>query len=94
MCCFKRYYEESGIHDINPLDAEDPPFGIFRQTLDAEMQHLQAEGLHTKKKQAEPITADEETMLWATGQMGCGRAQALLNSVLLQMQGVWAKKLR
>ena len=40
-----------------------------------------SEGLHTKKKQAEPITADEEAMLWAAGQMGCGRAQALLNTV-------------
>ena len=42
VCCFKRYYEASGVHDVNPLDTADPRFGSFRQTLDAEMQRLHA----------------------------------------------------
>ena len=67
VCCFKRHYEASGIHSINPLDTADPRFGPFRQTLDAEMQRLHSRGLGTKKKQAEPITPDEEVLLWATG---------------------------
>ena len=81
VCCFKRYYEASGVHDVNPLDTADPRFGSFRQTLDAEMQRLHAKGLGGKRKQAEPITADEEAMLWSTGQLGSGSAHALLNTV-------------
>ncbi len=53
VCCFKRHYEASGVHDVNPLDTIDPRFGGFRQTLDAEMQRLHGKGLGTKKKQAE-----------------------------------------
>ena len=81
VCCFKRYYEVSGVHDVNPLDTADPRFGRFRQTLDAEMQRLHAKGLGSKRKQAESITADEEAMLWSVGQLGRGSAHALLNTV-------------
>ena len=45
------------------------------------MQCLHAKGLGTKKKQAEPITTDEEAILWASGKMGCHDAQTLLNTI-------------
>ena len=66
------------MHNVNPLNTADSRFGSFRQTLDAEMQCLHAKGLGTKKKQAEPITSDEEAPLWTTGQLECGSAQAPL----------------
>ena len=40
VCCFKRYYEQNGIHYINPLCPSDAIFGNFRLTLDAEMKRL------------------------------------------------------
>ncbi len=39
------------------------------------MQRLHGKGLGTKEKQAEPITPDEEAILWACGQMGWHSAQ-------------------
>ena len=81
VCCFKRYFEANGVHDINLINSNDPRFGGFRQTLDAEMQRWHASGLGTKKKQAEPISPDEEAILWLSGQLGCHSAEALLNTV-------------
>ena len=37
VCCFNRYYEQNGVHDVNPLSPSDARFGNFRVTLDAEM---------------------------------------------------------
>jgi len=45
------------------------------------MQHLHAKGLGMKKKQVEPITTDEEAILWASGKLGCRDAQTLLNTI-------------
>ena len=45
------------------------------------MQRLHVKGLGMKKKQAEPITTDEEAILWASGKMGCHDAQTLLNTI-------------
>ena len=81
VCCFKRHFEENNVFDVNPLNTNDSRFGGFRQTLDAEMQRLHRKGLGTTKKQAEPITPDEETILWTSGQLGCHSAHALLNTV-------------
>jgi len=38
VCCsVKRYYEQYGVFDVNPLSLSDSRFGNFRVTLDAEM---------------------------------------------------------
>ena len=68
FCCFKRHFEANGRHNINPLRNEE--FGNFRGTLDADMQHLYCKGLGTQPKQAEPITEDEESRLWRSGELG------------------------
>ena len=81
VCCFKRHFEQNGIHDINPLNVNDARFGNFRATLDAEMKRLHGKGLGANVKRAEPISSDEESMLWSSGQLGSQNAQALLNSV-------------
>ena len=45
------------------------------------MQRLHRKGLGTQPKQAEPITEDEESRLWRSGQLGKQSPQALLNTV-------------
>ena len=45
------------------------------------MKRLHRKGLGTSSKQAEPITPDEESPLWTSGQLGTHSAKALLNTV-------------
>ena len=81
VCCFKRFYEQNGVYDINPLIPSDARFGNFRATLDAEMKRLHGLGLGTTTKKAEPISADEESLLWTSGQFGTHNANVILNTV-------------
>ena len=59
-------YEQNGVFDVNPLSSSDARFGNFRVTLDAKMKRLHRLGLGTSSKQAEPITPDEEALLWTS----------------------------
>ena len=81
VCCFKRFFEDNGMHGINPLCPSDVAFGDFRATLDAEMKRLHGLGLGTTTKQAQPITPDEEALLWTSRQLGTHSAKSMLNSV-------------
>ncbi len=81
VCCFKRFYNQNERYDINPLCSTDEIFGNFRSTLDAEMKRLHGSGLGTSSKQAEPISPDEEAMLWSSGQFGAHNGKASLNTV-------------
>ena len=81
VCCFKRFFEENGVHNVNLLNIGDSRFGNFRATLNAEMKHLHGKGLGTSSKQPEPIIADGESLLWTSGQFGTHRSKALLNTV-------------
>ena len=47
------------------------------------MKWLHGKGLGTSSKQAEPITPDEECLLWTSGQLGTKSAKSLLNTVQL-----------
>ena len=78
--CFKRHFEQNRRYDVNPLDTTNVFFGDFRAVLDGEMKRLHATGLGSKVKQAEPITPDEETKLWVSGQLGLSIGRALLNT--------------
>ena len=42
----------------------DSDFSAFRSSLDAEMKRLQSKGLGSGHKQTEPLTEDEEELLW------------------------------
>ncbi|KAL9962198.1 hypothetical protein ACROYT_G031280 [Oculina patagonica] len=47
ICALKRYLEEkNGSKALNPLDASDKRFVLFRRCLDAEMKNGVREGLH------------------------------------------------
>ena len=71
VCCFKCFYERNGVLTVNPLNSGDARFGNFMMTLDAEMKRLHGLGFGTSSKQAEPITPDEEALLWTSGQLQC-----------------------
>ena len=78
---FQTFFEENGVHSVNLLNVGDSRFGNFQATLDAEMKRLHGKGLGTSSKQAERITADEESLLWTSGQLGTLSAKAPLNTV-------------
>ena len=61
---------------------QDPAVVQFRSSLDAENKRLQAKGLGSKQRQAEPITEEEEDLLWEKGLLGDYNPQALLNTVI------------
>ncbi len=48
----------------------DHDFADFKKSLDAEMKRLQSKGLGSKKRQAEPLSLDEEEILWENGLLG------------------------
>ena len=61
---------------------KDPEFADFRCLLDPEMKRLQAAGKGTKKKQAEPLTIQEEEFLWQKGFLGDHTPQVLLDTII------------
>ena len=60
---------------------KDPDFSDFRSSLDAEMNRLQSVGVGSVKKQAEPLTTDEEEQLWEKI-LGGHSPKALLNTMM------------
>ena len=67
---------------------QDSAFAEFKSSLDAEMKRLQAKGLGSKHRQAEPITEEEEDLLWEKGLLGDHSPQALLNTIIY-MNGLY-----
>ena len=60
---------------------KDVEFIDFRQCLDGTMKILKSEGLGNAKRQAEPISFEEEELLWLTGQLGMHSPQVLLDTM-------------
>ena len=67
---------------------KDPEFSKFRISLDAEMKRLQSAGVGTMKRQAEPLTLEEEELLWEKRVLGDHSPKALLNSMMF-MNGLY-----
>ena len=57
----------------------DPEFKFLRDVLDAQMKDLRSHGVGSSKKQAEPISEEEENRLWELGLLGDLNAQTLLH---------------
>jgi hypothetical protein len=66
--------------DINIF--KDHQYAGFQKTLDGEMKRLCSSGLGVKKRQAEPITVQEENDLWEKGVLGADNLQTLLDTLL------------
>ena len=52
------------------------------------MKCLQAQGVGSKKKQAEPLTVEEEELLWKKGMLGDATPQSLLDTIVY-MNGLY-----
>ena len=63
-------------------------FAEFRACLDAEMKRLQRNGLGSQTKKAEPLSEEEEEMLWSKGIIGKHSPQSLVDTVLF-MSGLY-----
>ena len=59
-----------------------PPSMVFAPHL---MKHLNATGNYLNKKQAQPITQEQENRLWELGLLGDHNAQVLLNTIVYQV---------
>ena len=57
-------------------------FDGFKKTLDAEMKWLKAGGAGLKKRKVDPITFEEEGMLWGKDLLGTSSPQALLDTMV------------
>ena len=75
-----RYLRQNGRPELDFL--KQYAFADLKTTLDAEMKRLKRAGVGNSKKQAEPLSEEEEEeLLWTKGVLGDHSAQALLNTV-------------
>ena len=87
LCCgILRYVRET---KPNVDIFKDPEFASFRRTLDAEMKRLKGTpGIRSVPKQAEPISAAEEEILWCKGLLGNHSPQCLVDTMVF-MAGMY-----
>ena len=78
-CGIMRYMRQNGRPEVT---LKDPSYAEFRLSLDVEMKRLQSNGLGSKRKQAEPLTLEEEEELWSKRVLGDHNPHALLNTVV------------
>ena len=81
-----RYLRVNGKPEIDIF--KEPGFSKFRIVLDSEMKRLQAAGVGTVQQKAEPITFEEEEVLWQKGILGDSIPQSLLDT-MLYMNGLY-----
>ena len=62
---------------------KDSDFADFHVCLDSEMKRLQRAGHESKIRKAEPLTAEEQELLWKKGLLGKGSPQTLVNTMLV-----------
>ena len=86
VCGIQRHLRFNGKPSVDFF--KDSSFAELRMTLDAEMKRLQRSGLGSKKKKAEPITPEEEEIMWKKGILGESTPQALVDT-MLYMNGLY-----
>lgn len=65
------------VNDKHFLDQKDGRFTHFRRVLDAKMKDLLSKRLGTKVRRADPVSEDDEEMLWDNGVFGDTNSTAL-----------------
>ena len=78
-CSIMRYVREVRPH-VNFF--KDADFDGFKRTLDGEMKRLRSTGLGVRPKRAEPITVNEENLMWEKGLLGSHSPQVLLHTMV------------
>ena len=68
---------EVGRYDLNFLDEKSAVFASCRNALDAQMKRLTAAGVGTTRKEAKPISEEDEQKLWENGIVNYTTAQGL-----------------
>ena len=68
ICGLQRYLRDKGRADIKLFN--DTSLHGFCCALDEEMKRLNATGNYIHKKQAQPITIEQENRLWELGLLG------------------------
>ena len=80
ICCGILRY----VREITPeMDFfKDPAFSELQKTLDSEMKRLRSRGLGCNPKKADPISVEEEELLWSTGALGESSPQTLVDTMV------------
>lgn len=80
ICCgILRYIREI----VPELDFfKDPAFSDLQKTLDSEMKRLRSQGLGCNPKTADPISVQDEEVLWSTGGLGEHSPQSLVDTMV------------
>ena len=87
ICCgIMRYLRTNGMPQIDIF--KDSGFSQFRMVLDAEMKRLQSAGIGAVHRKAEPITFEEEEILWQKGILGDHTPESLVNT-MVYMNGLY-----
>ena len=67
---------------------EQAEFHMFHTTLDSEIKRLNITGRYIHKRRAEPITVEDENLLWELGLLGTTSPTVLLHT-LVYMVGLY-----
>ena len=81
-----RYLRGNGMPEIDIF--KQAGFSWFRIVLDSEMKRLQASGIGTAQRKAQPITFEDEEILWRKKILGDSTPQSLLDT-MLYMNGLY-----
>lgn len=81
VSALQRHLRETGRPELNILDQHNLAFTQARQVLDGCMKQLTTSGVGSVKKQAQPLTSDQEHRLWQCGLFSIETADGMLNAV-------------
>ena len=81
MSGIQRYIRWNGKPAIDLF--KDGEYAEFCVCLDSKMKRLQKSGLGSHKKKAEPLTIEEEELLWQKGLLGSHSPQALVDTMVV-----------
>eukprot|EP00058_Branchiostoma_floridae_P002244 XP_002587732.1 hypothetical protein BRAFLDRAFT_94635 [Branchiostoma floridae] len=73
----RHFREDLNRHDMNFLDRSDIRFAEFRKALDAKMKELTAAGVGVTKRQADPLTTDDEDRLWESNTISLSTSEGM-----------------
>ncbi|CAC5410114.1 unnamed protein product [Mytilus coruscus] len=77
VCGLIRHLRDMNVNDKHFLDEKDGRFAPFRRVLDAKIKDLLSKGLGTKTRKADPISHEDEELLWVNGVFGKSSATTL-----------------
>ncbi|CAG2235861.1 unnamed protein product [Mytilus edulis] len=82
-----RGMRSQGVSNLNFLNESDDRFLRFRQILDAQMKKLTSDGYGINVKQADPISVEQEEILWDKSVFGNHSSESFfLNKLILKIQ--------